>query len=205
MGVSVWTFLRSKPGEVRVNDELVLDAGACEEVTRAHGPEWLIRPPMTTLFNQVLAYRSEVVDEVRAEFGLGKRVDPQEMRGGDRPADLVGIWEEMIEHIESRPLPQLRNTDGEKLFFIEDHYKLVGSTARTTLEAELAKLPDVEVPDDDERERRYRVTRASGERLGMGNTIIASIVVKARKVVVEANSHKRADGLRDRLPTCSVH
>ena len=41
---------------VRVNDELVLDAGTCEEVSGPDGDEWLIRPPATTLFHQVLAY-----------------------------------------------------------------------------------------------------------------------------------------------------
>jgi hypothetical protein len=42
--------------EVRVNNELVLDAGTCEGVSGPHGPETLIRPPETTLFHQVLAY-----------------------------------------------------------------------------------------------------------------------------------------------------
>jgi hypothetical protein len=41
---------------VRVNDELVLDAGTCEEVSGPHGPEELICPPETTLFHQVLTY-----------------------------------------------------------------------------------------------------------------------------------------------------
>ncbi len=41
---------------VRVNDELVLDAGTCEEVSGPHGPERLIRPPSTTLFHRVLGY-----------------------------------------------------------------------------------------------------------------------------------------------------
>jgi hypothetical protein len=41
---------------VRVNDDLVLDAGTCEEVSGPDGPERLIRPPETTLFHQVLAY-----------------------------------------------------------------------------------------------------------------------------------------------------
>ena len=41
---------------VRVNDELVLDAGTCEEVSGPYGPEKLIRPPETTLFHQVLTY-----------------------------------------------------------------------------------------------------------------------------------------------------
>jgi hypothetical protein len=41
---------------VHVNDELVLDAGHCEQVSGPHGPELLIRPPDPTLFHQVLAY-----------------------------------------------------------------------------------------------------------------------------------------------------
>lgn len=32
----------------RINDELVLDAGTCEEVSGPHGPEQIIRPPGIT-------------------------------------------------------------------------------------------------------------------------------------------------------------
>jgi hypothetical protein len=55
--------------QVRVNDEPVLDAGPCEDVTRAHGLERLIRPPMTTLFNQVLAYLREKPDPPKRPSG----------------------------------------------------------------------------------------------------------------------------------------
>jgi hypothetical protein len=48
--------VRQHPVRVRVNDDLVLDAGTCEDLTTARGPERLIRPPATTLFHQVLAY-----------------------------------------------------------------------------------------------------------------------------------------------------
>jgi hypothetical protein len=41
---------------VRVNNELVLDAGNCEETDSPRGSEKLIRMPQTTLFRQVLAY-----------------------------------------------------------------------------------------------------------------------------------------------------
>jgi hypothetical protein len=41
---------------VRVNDELLLDAGTCEEVPGPDGPERLIRAPETSLFHQVLRY-----------------------------------------------------------------------------------------------------------------------------------------------------
>ena len=54
---------------VRVNDELALDAGTCEEVTGANGPERLIHPPTTTLFNQVLAYLREKRDPPQRPSG----------------------------------------------------------------------------------------------------------------------------------------
>jgi hypothetical protein len=47
---------RTSPLRVRVNDELVLDAGTVEEVAGRDGPGRLVRPPGTTLFHQVLAY-----------------------------------------------------------------------------------------------------------------------------------------------------
>ena len=54
---------------VRVNDELVLDAGTCEETLGPQGPEWLIRPPETTLFHQVLAYLKAKPDPPRESSG----------------------------------------------------------------------------------------------------------------------------------------
>ena len=41
---------------VRVNDELVLDAGVCETVEGPSGPTRVVRPAATTLFHQVVAY-----------------------------------------------------------------------------------------------------------------------------------------------------
>ena len=41
---------------VRVNEELVLDAGICEPIATDGGAECLIRPPEVTLFRQVLEY-----------------------------------------------------------------------------------------------------------------------------------------------------
>lgn len=52
------------PLTVRVNEDLVLDAGTCEEVAAPSGPELLLRPPRTMLFHQVLAYLREKPDPV---------------------------------------------------------------------------------------------------------------------------------------------
>jgi hypothetical protein len=54
---------------VRVNDELVLDAGTCEGVSGPQGPEMLIRPPETTLFHQVLAYLKAKPDPPKRPSG----------------------------------------------------------------------------------------------------------------------------------------
>ena len=55
--------------KVRVNEELVLDAGACREVSGPDGPELVIRPPETTLFHQVLAYLRAKPDPPRRPSG----------------------------------------------------------------------------------------------------------------------------------------
>lgn len=55
--------------QVRVNEEVVLDAGTCEEVSGPHGPEWLIHPPETTLFHQVLAYLRDKPDPPKRPSG----------------------------------------------------------------------------------------------------------------------------------------
>jgi hypothetical protein len=41
---------------VRVNAELVLDAGSQERVATRDGAEWLLRPPEVSMFHQVVAY-----------------------------------------------------------------------------------------------------------------------------------------------------
>jgi hypothetical protein len=55
--------------QVRVNDDLVLDAGTCGEASGLQGPERLICPPATTLFHQVLAYLERKRDPPRRPSG----------------------------------------------------------------------------------------------------------------------------------------
>jgi hypothetical protein len=55
--------------DVRVNDELVLDAGLCDEIPCAQGMERLVRLPRATLFHQVLAYLRAKPDPPRGLSG----------------------------------------------------------------------------------------------------------------------------------------
>jgi hypothetical protein len=50
---------------LRVNDELVLNAGTCEQVERPDGKELCILPSETTLFHQVLTYLQNKPDPPR--------------------------------------------------------------------------------------------------------------------------------------------
>lgn len=54
---------------MRVNDELVLEAGTCEEFCGPAGPQRLIRPPETTLFHQVLDYLTAKPDPPKRPSG----------------------------------------------------------------------------------------------------------------------------------------
>lgn len=55
--------------QVRVSEELVLDAGSCEATSEPSGPAWIIRPPTITLFHQVLAYLREKPDPPKRPSG----------------------------------------------------------------------------------------------------------------------------------------
>ncbi len=93
--------------QVRVNDELVLDGGTCEEVAGTQGREILIHPPETTLFHQVLAYLRSKPDPPRPPRGS------MAGREGVAAAALALRW-------------------GSYLAVLLDRNKLVWSEARST-------------------------------------------------------------------------
>jgi hypothetical protein len=64
-----------EPGvlRVRVNDELTLDAGTCEQVDAA-GREVIIRSPKATLFRQLLAYLVSKPSPVRTGEGTAGQI-----------------------------------------------------------------------------------------------------------------------------------
>jgi len=83
--------------QVRVNEEVVLDAGTCEEVSGPHGPEWLIHPPETTLFHQVLAYLRDKPDPPKRPSGA------MVGREGVAAAALVLRWGSYLAVLLDRP------------------------------------------------------------------------------------------------------
>ena len=90
---------------VRVNDALVLEAGACETVSGPHGHEDVIHPP-ATLFDQVLAYLESKPDHARLPSGsvVG--------REGVAAAALVMRWGSPRRARRSREAPLARSVLG---------------------------------------------------------------------------------------------
>jgi hypothetical protein len=54
---------------VRVNDDLILDTGSCQDADGPNGPLCIIEPPRTTLFDQVLADLQEQPDPATPRSG----------------------------------------------------------------------------------------------------------------------------------------
>jgi len=210
--LSIWEVLEVEPGKsIRLKDLLTGEERMVSEVVGSRNLERHLLLLARVVDHAGLslligshpqplppAAGQEALDQFREEMELGKQVSAAELRESDRPTYLIDIWEEAVEALRNRPFPQMRNTDGEDLVFIKDHYKLLGADARTIFEAELVKARDVQPPEPGKKERHYTVMHEDRNRR-TGQTLIASIVVKAREVVVEINSRERADQLRARM------
>jgi hypothetical protein len=169
--LSIWEVIEVEPGKsIQLKDLLTGEKRLVSEVSGSQnlGPRLLLLARVVDHAGFSLLIGShpspltpeagqEALNQVRREMDLGKRVSAQELREGGRPTKLIEIWDEVAVDLQNRPLPQMRNTDGDELVFVEDHYRLVGTDARARLEAELVKMHDVQPPESDERERRYTV------------------------------------------------
>jgi hypothetical protein len=111
---------------VRVNDELVLDAGSCEEVVGPDGPERLIRPPEPTLFHQVLGYlRAKPDPPALPSNSLG--------REGVATAAVVLRWGSYLAVLLDRDKPVWPGVHSEGISRISD-----AEMARINIEASAA-------------------------------------------------------------------
>lgn len=124
--------------EVRVNDELVLDAGACEEVSGPHGPERLIHPPESTLFHQVLAYLKAKPDPPQRPSG--SMVD----REGLAAAALTVRWGSYLAVLVDHDKPLWSETNSAGTSRISD-----GEMARINIEASAALAEWIDIHRED--------------------------------------------------------
>lgn len=131
------------PLRVQVNDELVLDAGTCEEVS-GQGPERILHPPKTTLFHQVLAYLKAKPEPPKRPFG------PMAGREGVAAAALTLRWGSYLAVILDRDKPLWPEVSSPDTSRISDE-----EMARINIEASAALAEWVDIYRDDRGRRVY--------------------------------------------------
>jgi len=135
---------------VRVDDELVLDAGTCEEVSGPYGPVHLIRPPASTLFHQVLAYLKAKPDPPQRPSGsmVG--------REGVAAAALSLRWGSYLAVLLDHDKPVWPEVQSERTSRISDE-----EMARINIEASAALAEWIELRREDEWLYRQLMNRAA--------------------------------------------
>ena len=142
-----------------------------------------------------------VLDDFRDAAGATwatKQVDAALLRAGEMPTILIGLWQDEVEALARRPLPELRNTDGEELVLVKDTFALVGAGARQDMTRRLAAEPDIQPPAHP-RDAFVIEARKHGAAEDAAATVIAHVTMTAREIRLETNSRERADRLRERL------
>lgn len=112
---------------VRVNDELVIDAGTCEPVSRGDGQELWLRPPQTTLFHQVLDYLRSKPDP------RGRKAGTAIGRAGAAASALVLRWGSYLCVLADRDKPLWSAAGSDAVSCISDE-----EMARINIEASAA-------------------------------------------------------------------
>lgn len=124
----------SKRLRVRVNDELVLDAGEHRLVAGPHGPERVIRPPRITLFHQVLGYLQAKPDPERQPPGTGVG------REGVAAAAVTLRWGSYLAVLADRQKPLWHAARTPAISRISD-----GEMARINIEASAAMAAWIDI------------------------------------------------------------
>lgn len=113
----------------------------------------------------------------------------------------IDVWRDLAAQLrEPRPMPTLTNTDGDPIVMTTDHFDIV-TPDDTTVIARLATFAGAEEPESDEDgETAITITKSgNATHKSWDNTIIGRIVIAGRRMRIESNSVRRADGLRRAL------
>jgi hypothetical protein len=133
-----------RPVRVRVNDELVLDAGCCVEGRRGKGAVHIIEPPPTTLFHQVVAYLDDKPDPVKPPSGS------MVSREGVAAAAVTLRWGSYLAVLLDRDQPVWSEVGSPDTSRIYD-----GEMARINIEASAALAEWIDIYRAERGGRRY--------------------------------------------------
>lgn len=109
--------------------------------------------------------------------------------------DLIALWNDAVDVMQSRPMPTITNTDGDPLAMTTDRFALLVPTSEAARGIERLQGA-VEVETDGE-ELAFTMTRpGNAMHRSWDNTIIGTLRLSAGELRVETNSIRRADHLR---------
>ena len=140
-----------------------------------------------------------VVKEARALCGVRTRpASPDKLRVPSRQLDLIDIWNVEADELRAQPAPALQNTDGDPFEMTTDDYALVAS--RADVARRLASLEGAQEPQEEGNDLVFAITKAGNPiHASWDNTVVARVVLGARRLEVETNSSRRADSIRAKL------
>jgi hypothetical protein len=109
---------------------------------------------------------------------------------------LLGLWQTAALAMERRPLPELRNTDGERLLLTTDHYTVSPGSA-PEVRARLSAISGAQVDEEAGSVARIAFTRPGHTMSSaLENTIVGAAEIDGAALRLSTNSVERADALR---------
>jgi hypothetical protein len=142
-----------------------------------------------------------VARTARRSCGVRTRSVPLErLRDPGTQLDLIELWQLGVQELLDRPLPVIRNTDGDPLLLTRDDFALLGPP--TEVARQLLSLPGIQPPEREGNDTVFTVVKAGNAmHRSWDNTITGRIVLSSDRLRVETNSIRRADSLRDAIET----
>jgi hypothetical protein len=156
----------------------VVDAGQISVIAGVH-PQPL--PPRET---------ADVVGRFRHTIKKKGVVPIDLLRQSDIASLLAHSWDAVVQKIQGRSMPELRNTDDDELLLSTERYDF-DPARKADVEAALTRIANIE---RDEEPGRFRLMRP-GKRRRDPATVLGAIVVTEGELRIEANSVRRADSL----------
>jgi hypothetical protein len=150
---------------------------------------------------------ADVVDDLRAVLRAKLPLAVERLRDEDTVRTLITIWHDVVEEGDEQRLrpPQLRNTDGDRVRLITDHYRFIEAT-RDSVEAALVSIrsaSDIERQEDGTSVVTFH-KRGNRVHAHWENTVVGTAFVTADELRLETNSLRRAAALRKKVEKACV-
>jgi hypothetical protein len=125
-----------------------------------------------------------------------RSIDPVKLLGYD--VDVIACYQRCVEELLSPVLPEIRNTDGEKLVFTKSRYAFRPED-RDHIIAKLRSMRNIEGGEEEGERTEFGWTVKSKKHPMMETITRARIIVGPAHIDTECNSRTRNRRLKDRL------